>query len=504
MIILKGGENMRGFILLLILFSISNAQSQSVISFESPFLNKIIENSFYKSDSNEFVISANLTFIKSLVCSYGNSIRVVKDRNDIITDFDGNGRNDIPFIGVSPVLGYVFVAFQSSAGGFQCKIVSNQHNNPYGISVGDFNGDGRKDLVFVSALEGSAHMLINNGAQNFTEQLINDTGGFVNHIGVRNPNLGPNAEIIYTDEYYKVYSYTPSTGLFKLVNNQCREGLAIADLNNDGSSDLVCGTTNGLSGDKGYIRYQLNIGGNWSGLYPVTNIFANWHGIVTADFNKDGKIDVASCRADTSRIYIFYNNGGNPPTFSLSTFIQPGPLFQECELAVSDLDCDGDYDIVWAKGSVPYGATVGWLENNYPNNTWTNRIIESATYGNYGVVVGCVNQDRKPDVVASLDGYLYVWYNTSNINEELCQPCLPVTPVNTPEKSKVVSKIQVNRKEIKIILNTIPNDKLYVYDITGKKLHSYNLNKRELIFNLPKDGIYIIKLRNEIYKVLIN
>ncbi len=489
---------MRAFKVSIILgVSFSILKAQYVLP-ESPLtFNKVI--------LDEFVISANLTFSKSFICSYGNSVRIVKDKNDIITDFDGNGRNDIPFVGVSPVLGYVFIAFQSLSGNFQCKMVSNQHDNPYGIAVGDFDGDGKKDLVFVSALEGSSYILRNDGNQNFTEQLINDTGGFVNHVAVRNSNLGPNSEILYTDEYFKVYSYIPSINTFKLINTECREGISTADFNNDGREDLVCGTTNGLSGNKGYIKYQLNLGGNnWSGLISLTNIFANWHGIATADFNKDGKIDVAACRADTSRIYIFYNGGGNPPAFTLGPVIQVGSIFQECELSVADLDCDGDYDIVWAKGSVPYGATIGWLENMYPNNTWTNHIIENGTYSNYGVAVGCVNQDKRPDIIAGLDGSLYVWYNTSNINEALCQPCLPVTPVNTLEKSEIVQKIEINGKEVRIILNALIEGELYVYDAMGKRLHSYTLKGKEIVFKLQKRGIYMIKIMNKVYKILIN
>lgn len=68
---------------------------------------------------------------------------------------------------------------------------------------------------------------------------------------------------------------------------------------------------------------------------------------------------------------------------------------------------------------------------------------------------------------------------------------LPVTPVNTLEKSEIVQKIEINGKEVRIILNALIEGELYVYDAVGKRLHSYTLKGKEIVFKLQKRGIYM-------------
>ncbi|MEO0202827.1 MAG: VCBS repeat-containing protein, partial [candidate division WOR-3 bacterium] len=222
-------------------------------------------------------------------------------------------------------------------------------------------------------------------------------------------------EILFTDEGR---SNGQNQGLHRWngvssskINNYCTEGLAIGDLNNDGQIDLAC--TRGYYRGPGNVVFQLKIGNNWSSLYNVTNNPGYYHGIAIGDMNNDGRKDIVFTDDSFDVVRVFANNGGNPPTFTQIAIISVNSNLRGSEVTLYDLDCDGDYDIVWAKGSVPYGATIGWLENMYPNNAWTNHIIENGTYSNYGVAVGCVNQDKRPDIIAGLDGSLYVWYNTS-------------------------------------------------------------------------------------------
>ncbi|MEO0153628.1 MAG: T9SS type A sorting domain-containing protein [candidate division WOR-3 bacterium] len=498
------------FVVWLGLFSNVNAQVPNTISPTSPFFNKIIKEriNFDKPDSQKYIISANLTFNKSLICSTRAFARIVTDRNDIISDIDGNGFPDIPFGEYGGTGAYV--AFQTSLGNFQCKPINFVW--VYGISVGDFNGDLRKDIVYTSAWNATLHILINNGGLSFTQYQI-ATGGFPNHIGIRNVNLGPSAEILITDEYKRLLKYNFLTNSLTTINNTCKEGISVADINGDGAQDIVCSDVNyDTSVSMGRLYYQLNLGNNWSSMYVLSNIYGYWHGIAAADLNKDGKVDVVSCRADANLVYIFYNNGGNPPTFN-STYVNTGSDLNPCELKIADLDCDGDYDIVWSKG---YGATydIGWIENGYPNNTWTNHIIENFGYSEvYGVVVADVNKDKKPDIVAPLNINIfspetgeclscgiYVYYNTSNIDTT---SCAPITPVDIPEKSEINAKIDVKGKEVRLLLNKNINDKLEIFDVSGKKLWTYYINGQQLTFKIPNSGVYVMRLRDKSYKVVV-
>ncbi|MEO0172890.1 MAG: T9SS type A sorting domain-containing protein [candidate division WOR-3 bacterium] len=508
------------FVFWLGLFSSVNAQS--AISPASPFFNKVIkeEINLNKPDSQKYIISAHLTFNRVFICKpRSNYTWVITDRYGVVSDIDGNGLNDIPFTSAdmtgdqwNPSFpGNAYVAFQTSPGNFQCVAVGNQKDTPYGISVGDFDGDGDKDLVYTAARSNGAYTLRNNGGWSFTEQQIGQGGGFPNHIAVRNVDAGPGAEILYTDEVSsKLFKYNFLTNSLYTLDSVCREGLSIADLNGDGTQDVVCGASNVNAAN--WLYYKLNLG-YWTSPIEISNTIARWHGIATADLNKDAKIDIVTCRAanDTgyySAIYVFYNNGGNIPTFSPQVLPMGNNYeFRECEVTIADLDCDGDYDIVWASG---YGnGGVGWLENNFPNNSWTYHTIELGSYKVYGVAVSYINNDKKPDIIAGLNGVtdtttftygLYVYYNTSNIDTTLC---LPITPVDIPEKLEINAKIEVKGKEVKFILNRNINDKLDIFDVSGKKLWTYYINGQQLVFRIPNSGVYVMRLRDKSYKIVV-
>jgi hypothetical protein len=474
-------------------FSSLGAQEYS-ISPASPFFTKIVESPNHNSSnpSNPIRVSA-LTFNKVFVCAPQSSYAwIVTDRYGVVSDIDGNGLNDIPFTAASGGgwFGYAYVAFQTSPGNFQCVAVSNQHSTPYGISVGDFDGDGKKDLVFTAANDNAAFTLRNNGGWSFTEQMIGQGGGYPNHIAVRNVDAGPGAEILYTDELRKLFKYNFLSNSLTTLNTGCVEGLSVADINNDGNQDIVCGTSNYFF-SPGYLIFQLNLGDSWSSLYFLSNQYIVLHGVTTGDFNKDGKIDVASC--SPVEVRIFYNNGGDPPTFTQVAVVPTGAYFPApCELSVADLDCDGDYDIVWS--AYKSGPTIGYLENGYPNNTWTNYIIESNNYGAYGVAVSYMNNDKKPDIIAGLDNGLYIYYNTSNIDTT---KCAPITPVNVSENDYNKTDILVKENKISISFKDNVNGYISIYDVRGNLLLSNKINGKSLDFKLNRKGVYIIDIRTD-------
>jgi hypothetical protein len=486
-------------------FSSLGAQEYS-ISPNSPFFNKIVESPKYNSPKplNPIRVSA-LTFNRVFICSpLVGYLWIVTDRNDVVSDIDGNGLKDIPFTSAYEASwdsfpGRAFVAFQTSPGNFQCVSVSNNHNTPYGISVVDFNGDGKKDLVFSTARNNAVFRLINNGGWSFTEQLIGLGGGFPNHLAVRNVDAGPGAEILYTDEYHYLYKYNFLSNSLTTLNTECMEGLIVADINNDGNQDIVCGTSNAYF--PGYLKFQLNLGGSsWSSLYLLNNQSRRWHGIKTGDFNKDGRIDVASCSIDDRSVHIFYNNGGNPPTFTEAAVVYIEDIVSNsnyCELTVADLDCDGDYDIVWTTdGRIEptYTHSLGYLENGYPSNIWTNYIIEPFLgYSSYGAVVSDINNDKKPDIIAAMGSGLSIYYNTSNIDTA---KCAPITPVDISE-IRPKTNIFINKNEVSISFDQPVNGLVSLYEISGRKVLNKKLDNQKVSFRVDKQGIYIIEINTD-------
>jgi hypothetical protein len=135
---------------------------------------------------------------------------------------------------------------------------------PGSIAAGDLNGDHFPDLAVTQFATGSVAVLLNDGTGHFQKPVSYDAGG------------GEAVDV------------------------------KIADLRNNGKQDLVVAN---LSAG---MVILLNKGDGTFGKPTVyTPFFQNWQppeACTVADFNLDGKLDVA-CVAHLNDAYLFYGNG---------------------------------------------------------------------------------------------------------------------------------------------------------------------------------------------------
>jgi len=305
--------------------------------------------------------------------------------------------------------------------------VSALSPGPWGLAFGDFNNDGKQDVV-VADRALYVYLFTGDGAGHFTEQ-----GGYGAVTGRPFVYLGHDS-LRDTLQTTGVMGYTPA--------------LATADFNGDGRPDLVLGLESGpqtasAGAHDGAVALDLSIpGGGYQAPTVLGNIGFEARGINIADVNRDGMLDIVggSYTGKVSWIQqtavpadpdVFFVPGAGAGAFGASTpfswRLEPG---NANDLVAADLNHDGRMDLVWSATvsgvdsggttrvndgdvRVLYGDSSGGFTNLNPYTRGTTTYaagtllarIAPAGIDAASIAVGDVNHDGWADVVAGgLDG----------------------------------------------------------------------------------------------------
>ena len=232
---------------------------------------------------------------------------------------------------------------------------------------------------------------------------------------------------------------TNERNVFRYRNYYNGGGVAIGDLNGDGLPEVV------LTANEGGARLFLNRGGfRFRDITDASKLKrdpGDWTtGVVFADVNADGRLDIYVCRAgplppDRRRNQLWINEGTNGPD-SVPVFRESAQEFgiadegYSTHAAFLDYDRDGDLDLFVLNNSPRPVSSFG-MENTrnvrdayggaqlYRNDDGRFRNVSVATrihspefaFG-LGLAVGDLNRDGWPDIYVGNDfferDYLYV------------------------------------------------------------------------------------------------
>ena len=278
-------------------------------------------------------------------------------------DFNGDGKQDLITTiytvgapGTQPAF-TAYTLFYGNADG-TLKAPATQSVAPfYSFTAGDFNGDGVTDLAF---------LLVSAPNTLFTSVQIllgSNSGTFSQGAAVPMPaNLAP---------------------------QQFPQGMTAVALTNDGNLDLVVPTNvlNVFHGDgKG--------GFTPTGAYAVTTQAGLGAAYLFADANGDGNQDLIVAGVG-SEVFVFLGNGGStfqaPPGASVS-----GP--------VADVNNDGIADMVFlpAQGGNYFGTALGRGDGSFAILNQTTPVPAAQT--GYLLMTGDFNGDGKTDTIAIQPG----------------------------------------------------------------------------------------------------
>jgi len=187
------------------------------------------------------------------------------------------------------------------------------------------------------------------------------------------------------------------------------QGVALADLDNDGLLDVVAVIHSGS--DYEVIAWRNNGTPFASGTWARCNVgaLADWgYSVATADLNRDGRVDiVVGANAGEALNVIAYENDGTPfdglwPRHDIGS--SGGP--QSTTVAVGDLDNDGWTDVVSVGGGDGgrTGIIRAWRNSGAPfAGLWTPTTVFSAPDMGTTLAVADLDNDGYLDIVANHD-----------------------------------------------------------------------------------------------------
>ncbi|MDM8535891.1 FG-GAP-like repeat-containing protein [Desulfobacterales bacterium HSG17] len=167
--------------------------------------------------------------------------------------------------------------------------------------------------------------------------------------------------------------------------------VAVGDVNEDGLKDIIFSIRKESSGIKVWLnQFQRK----WvKGLSPIEG--NNYEGVLTADVNGDGHIDIIAANATTDSqagIQVWKGDGkGNWP-------LESGPAAQGLfmDIVCRDFNNDGILDIAGSGWGI-YGSLRIWLGNNMGG--WTAQLpLEPGSY--YALSSADINNDGHLDILA--------------------------------------------------------------------------------------------------------
>jgi hypothetical protein len=356
-----------------------------------------------------------------------------------LADVNGDGKADLIFVAaVNGLFQYqnqpiYFVALNNGNGTFAAPVPAamslvapgdfDYQDSLQGLLTADFNGDGNTDLIFTYTVAPSYNrvysqgfaILLGNGDGTFKAPILQTTyssttqpsyflGPQIAAIGDVNNDHKPDLMVI-AETSNPLTQLQPNTQMELLLGNgdgtfgkpsviatatnpalpiNAPSPAILADLNGDGRLDLIC------LGDTPAMQGQLAISlGNGDGTFGAPSILNTTDGggddvyadsLAAADFNGDGKLDIAVTSVESFASGIYFGNGdGTITSYNSSSPVNVFNLAVYGSAVAADFNGDGKPDLL--VGDTLLLNTYGTAATLTPSATSLSASATSITAG---------------------------------------------------------------------------------------------------------------------------
>ena len=277
----------------------------------------------------------------------------------------------------------------------------------FGLSVssGDFDGDGDDDLAVAEGMnidnKGCIYIFHNDGdypadSSGYNAVIVEDSAYVSFAYNLTNGDLDGDGDddLIASDEngyiyiFYNDESYPSSTlGADAVISNFTGNEIILADINNNGSEDIVFSTIYSGAARVSIIysdgSYPADVSGADVSIAGAEYAYNFGYRIVAGKFDGDSDYDLAVADPENSAIDIFYNDGSFPTDYTGSDLSIGNEMTEFLILGVGDFDDDNDEDLVFSDIKNIY---FFYNDGSYPTNSDGADVVMSAE--NAGLFVG--------------------------------------------------------------------------------------------------------------------
>ena len=345
-----------------------------------------------------------------------------------IGDVDGDGKPDLVVTneGSNTVSVYRNTSTSGSmtAGSFALKVDFTTGAQPYGVAIGDVDGDGKPELVLGNYAGNTLSVYRNTGtsgsitAGSFAAKVDFTTGAQPNGAAMGDMDGDGKLDIVLANvngNTFSVYRNTSTNGSITagsfapkvdFTTGQSPMGVAIGDVDGDGRPDVVVPNQSGNT--VSVYRNTSTSGSITTGSFAAQVDFTTGTGPYAAavgDVDGDGKSDIVVINQGSNTVSVYRNTStsGSITAGSFAAKVDFATGATPVSVVIGDLDGDGKRDLAVANNA---SAAVSVFRNtstigSITPGSFDAKIDFTVGTGPWVVRIGDVDGDGGPDLAVT-------------------------------------------------------------------------------------------------------